>query len=73
MFFMLFFGSGINENVINKDYHELIQVLHEHLVHQVHEESGGIGKSKRHNVHSNNPYRVVKAVLGISSSLILNW
>ena len=32
---MLFLGLGINKNIVDEDYHELVEVFHEDLVHQV--------------------------------------
>jgi hypothetical protein len=34
---MLFFTHGIDQDVINKDHDKLVQLRHEHGVHQVHE------------------------------------
>jgi hypothetical protein len=46
---MLFFTLGIDQVVINEDHDKLIQLWHEHGVHQVHEMCRSIGESKRHN------------------------
>ena len=45
---MLFFGLGINKDVIKENYHELVEVFHENLVHEVHEIGWGIGQTKGH-------------------------
>ena len=45
---MLFFCLGKDQNIINKDHHGDIQIVHENLVHQVHEESWGISQAERH-------------------------
>jgi hypothetical protein len=46
---MLFFTLGIDQDVINKDHDKLVQLRHEHGVHQVHEMCMRIGESKKHN------------------------
>jgi hypothetical protein len=43
--------------------YELIQIFHEHLIHEVHEVGGCIGQSKGHNC-----VLVRKAVFGMSDS-----
>jgi hypothetical protein len=40
---MLYFGLGINKNVIDEDNNKLIQKLHEYLIHEVHKIGRGIG------------------------------
>jgi hypothetical protein len=40
---MFFYTSGVDKDVIDEDNDKLIQLLHEHLVHEVHEVGGGIG------------------------------
>jgi hypothetical protein len=37
MLLMLLLILGIYKNVINEHYNELVKVVHEHAVHQVHE------------------------------------
>ena len=37
MLFMLFFYLGEDQNIINENYHENIQIIHENHVHQMHE------------------------------------
>jgi hypothetical protein len=46
---MLFFTLGIDQDVINEDHNKLVQLRHEHRVHQVHEMCRSIDESKRHN------------------------
>jgi hypothetical protein len=46
---MLLFALGIDQDVINEDHDKLVQLRHEHRVHQVHEIRRSIGESKRHN------------------------
>jgi hypothetical protein len=46
---MFFFCLGVNQNVVNENHNKLIQLLHEHLIHEIHEIGGGIHKSKGHN------------------------
>jgi hypothetical protein len=49
MLLMLFFTLGIDQDVINEDHDKLVQLRHEHIVHQVHEMCRSIGESKWHN------------------------
>ena len=46
---MFIFGFGVYQNVINVDHDELVKILHENSVHQTHERSWSIGKTKEHN------------------------
>jgi hypothetical protein len=46
---MLLFTLGIDQDVINEDHDKLVQLWHEHGVHQVHKMCRSIGESKRHN------------------------
>jgi hypothetical protein len=46
MFGMFFFVLGINQDIINKDYHKLVQVRHKDLVHEIHENGWCISQSK---------------------------
>ena len=48
MLFMLFLCLGEDQNIINKDHHEDIQIIHEDHVHQVHEVGRGIGQAEGH-------------------------
>src|SRR3954463_7614726 len=48
MSFMLFFGLGVDQNVIDENDNELVKELHEHLVHHIHEISWCIGQTKWH-------------------------
>jgi hypothetical protein len=41
---MLFFILRVDQNVINEDHDKLVQLGHEHRIHQVHEVSRSIGK-----------------------------
>ena len=43
MVLVIFLTLGVDEDVVNKDYEKLIQLLHEYFVHKVHEEGGCIG------------------------------
>jgi hypothetical protein len=43
MFIMIFFIFGEYQNAIDEYYHELVQILHEDFVHQVHEVGRCIG------------------------------
>jgi hypothetical protein len=46
MLLMLFECLTVDEDIIDKDYHESIEVLAEGLVHQMHEGRGRIGETK---------------------------
>jgi hypothetical protein len=46
MLCMLLFTLGIDQDVVNEDHDKLIQLWHEHGVHQVHEMCRSIGESK---------------------------
>ena len=48
MLSMLFFGFGVNEDVINVYYDEFVELLMEDGVHKPHEGSRGIGETKGH-------------------------
>ena len=63
---------GVNEYVIDQDYHELIEEVHEYFVHHMHEESRGIGETKAHHGIFINTVPSSDAVLGISYFLILS-
>jgi hypothetical protein len=39
MFLMITIILGINQNVVDEYHNELIKILHEHFVHQIHEAS----------------------------------
>src|SRR6185436_332653 len=45
---MIFFGLGINKNIINENDHKDIKFLHEDAIHQIHEISRCIGEAERH-------------------------
>ena len=45
---MLFLIFGVDEDVVDEHNHELVEVLHEHLIHHPHEVGRGVGQSKRH-------------------------
>jgi hypothetical protein len=46
MFLMLLLILGIYKNVINEHHYELVEVVHEHTVHQVHEVRWRIRKTE---------------------------
>jgi hypothetical protein len=46
MLLMFLFILGIYKNIINEHYYELVEVIHEHTVHQVHEVSWRIRQSE---------------------------
>jgi hypothetical protein len=46
MFLMLLLILGIYKNIINEHHYELVEVVHEHTVHQVHEVSWCVRQSE---------------------------
>jgi hypothetical protein len=48
MLLMLFSGSRIDKDVINEHHYELVQFIHEYLIHHVHEISQDISESEGH-------------------------
>src|SRR6266498_3168596 len=48
MLFMLFFRLGEDKYVINEDNDKLVQILHEHFIHEIHKIGRRIGQPKRH-------------------------
>ena len=43
---MLMFTAAVNKDIIYENYDKHVQVLLEHMVHQVHESGWDIGKTK---------------------------
>jgi transposase len=70
LFCILLFILGVDKNVIYEHYHELIQILHKHFVHQLHEIGQSISQSEDKTIYSYSPYRVMNIVLGMSLSRI---
>ena len=70
---MLFFGLGINKNIVDENYHELVEVLHEDLVQEIHEIGGGIGQVKGHNGVFKQSVSGCEGGLGMSDSRTFNW
>jgi hypothetical protein len=46
MFLVLCFRLGVNQNIVDENHNKLIQVFHEHLIHEVHEIGWGIHESE---------------------------
>jgi hypothetical protein len=46
---MLLLILGIYEDIINKHHYEFVEIVHEHSIHQVHEESWRIRQIEGHN------------------------
>jgi hypothetical protein len=46
MLFMLLLILGVYEDIINEHYYELVEIVHEHTVHQVHEISWRIRQTE---------------------------
>src|ERR1044071_8214754 len=49
MCLMLLLILGIDQYIINENHNELVQELHKHLVHHIHEVCRSISQSKGHN------------------------
>ena len=49
MLYMIFLTLRVYENVVDEHYHKLVQIIHEHTVHQVHKEGWRICQTKGHN------------------------
>jgi hypothetical protein len=45
---MLFFILTIYENIVDEHHSELVEVVHEHTIHQLHEESWHIRQTEGH-------------------------
>jgi hypothetical protein len=43
MLYVLFLGLRIDQDIVNEDHHKLVEKLHEHLIHEIHEIGKGIG------------------------------
>ena len=71
MFGMFLLILGINEDVIDEYHDELIKLGHEDRVHEIHEVGRCIGKAEDRTRNSYSPYRMEKAVLGMSHGRIL--
>jgi hypothetical protein len=72
MLFMLLVILGIYKNIINEHHYELVEVVHEHTVHQVHEVGWRIRKPNDMTMNSYSPYLVMNVVFGISEGRILS-
>jgi hypothetical protein len=48
MFHMFFLVFGVNQDIINEDNDKLIELRHENRIHEVHEMSWCICKTKEH-------------------------
>jgi hypothetical protein len=46
MFLTLLLILGIYKNIINEHHYELVEIVHEHTVHQVHEIGWRIGQAE---------------------------
>ena len=72
MLFMICFYFGEDQNIINEDHNKPIEILHNTLFIIYMKYVGALVSPKDITVYSYNPYRVVKAVLGMSDEQILN-
>ena len=48
VFGVLLLGLGVDKDVVNEHNYKLIQLWHEHGIHQIHEVGSSIGETKRH-------------------------
>jgi hypothetical protein len=71
MLSMLLFILGIYQDIINEDHHKFVQLGHKYteFIRYV-KWAGAFVNLKDITKYSNNPYRVVNVVLGISSGRI---
>jgi hypothetical protein len=46
MFLVFLLIPGIHQNIIDEHHHELVKILHEHFIHQIHEISWSISQPK---------------------------
>jgi hypothetical protein len=60
---MFFFRLGVDQNVVHENHNKLIQVLHKHVIHEVHEIGVGIHMLEGH--HS----VVTESILGAERCL----
>jgi hypothetical protein len=63
MLFMLFLTFRKDQDAIYEDHDKFVHLFYENRVHQLHEESGGVGQTKRHH------QILIKTVSGGESSL----
>ena len=49
MLFMFYLVLGIDQNVIDENHDKLVKFRHEYRVHEIHEISGSICETERHN------------------------
>jgi hypothetical protein len=70
MLLMLLLIMGIYKNTINKHYYKLVEIIHEHIVHQVH--AGAFVKPNDIIVNSYSLYLVMNVVFDISEGRILS-
>ena len=73
MLCMVYLILQVNQDIIDKHNHELIELKHEYRIHQVHEVGKSFVSSKDMTKYSYKPYLVEKAILGMSSDLIFIW
>jgi hypothetical protein len=71
MFSMVLLVLGINKNVVDKNQDKLVKLWHKNLIHEIHEVGRSIVRPKDMTKYSYSPYRVEKAVFGISHGRIL--
>ena len=71
MFCMICLILRVNQDIIDKHNHELVELGHEYRIHQVHEVGRSIRQSKRHDQILVQAIPSGETDLGISSSLIL--
>jgi hypothetical protein len=72
MLFMLFFTSSVDQYIIDEHHDKLVQILHENLVHQIHEVGGALVNPNGITIYSYRPYLNMNAVFGMSHSRIFS-
>jgi hypothetical protein len=55
MFYVLFFGLGIDQDVIDEYHHKFVEELHEYLIHEIHEIGRALVRPKDMTVYLNMP------------------
>jgi hypothetical protein len=58
MLFVLFLILRIHEDIIDEHHYKLVKIVHEHIIHQVHEESSRIRQTDGHDCV------LIKSILG---------
>jgi hypothetical protein len=70
MFLMITITLGINKNIVDEYYDESVQIIHKHLILQIHKVDGALVSPNDITMNSYKPYRVEKFVLELYDGLI---